>query len=140
VKGPTVADALLRDELVEIPKNRERQFGCSGKMLKPSRKSVEALVRKIPRGEIATIALLRQALADKHGAQTTCPFLTKRALLAIAKDPAANAPYWRVVVARGEMIDAYPGGASAQAKRLKAEGIGIRTNRVADLPGRLATL
>jgi hypothetical protein len=87
VKKPTVADALLRDELVEIPKNRERQFGCSGKMLKPSRKSVEALVREIPRGEIATIALVRQALGDKHGAQTTCPFLTKRALQAIAKIP-----------------------------------------------------
>ena len=131
---------LLRDELVEIPKNRERQFPRARKILKPSRKSVEALVRKIPRGEIATIALLRQALADRHGAQTTCPFLTKRALLAIAKDPSAKAPYWRVVVARGEMIDAYPGGAAAQAKRLKAEGVGIRTNKVADLPDRLASL
>jgi hypothetical protein len=38
------------------------------------------------------------------------------------------------------MIDAYPGGAAAQAKRLRAEGIGIKTNRVGDLSDRLASL
>jgi hypothetical protein len=30
-------------------------------------------------------------------------------------------PYWRIVRANGAMIDYFPGGAAAQARRLKAE-------------------
>ncbi len=41
--------------------------------------------------------------------------------MAIADDPNTTAPYWRVVRANGAMIDYSPGGAAAQAKRLKAE-------------------
>lgn len=144
MKRQTLADALLRDELMTIPKDQERRFGCSGKMLRPSRKSVEALVGKIPSGAVATIAQLRKALADKHGAQTTCPFLTKRAVLAIAQDPVAKAPYWRVVIGRGEMIARFPGGSGAQAKRLKSEGVRVTRqsgiDKVADLPNALANL
>jgi alkylated DNA nucleotide flippase Atl1 len=120
-----VDDELLTDVVVEIPKDRERYFGCSGKMLKPSHLSVEALVEKIPRGAVITTAALRKTLAENHDAQTTCPFLTKRALLAIAEDPKTTAPFWRVVTATGEMVTAYPGGANEQARRLRAEGVAI---------------
>jgi alkylated DNA nucleotide flippase Atl1 len=121
----TVAEELLTDVVVGIPKERERYFGCADKMLKPSRFSVEALVEKIPRGAVITIASLRKALAEKHDAQTSCPFLTKRALLAIAEDPETTAPFWRVVTATGEMISAYPGGPSEQARRLQTEGVAV---------------
>lgn len=73
------------------------------------------------RGTVIPMMELRRRLAHKHGAQTACPFLTKRALMAIADDPNTTAPYWRVVRANGAMIDYSPGGAAAQAKRLKAE-------------------
>jgi hypothetical protein len=86
---------------------------------------------------VLTTALLREVLAKRHKAQVTCPFLTKRALMAIAGDPKASAPFWRVVMASGEMISAYPGGAAAQTKRLRGEGVTVATrsgkSRVAEL-------
>jgi hypothetical protein len=76
-----VDDELASDVLVDIPRAHERRFGCSGKLLKPSRGSVEALVRKVPRSRVLTTTLLREVLAKRHKAQVTCPFLTKRALM-----------------------------------------------------------
>src|ERR1700722_5946560 len=121
----SVDDELRSDVLVDIRKEQEHRFGCSGKMLKPSRASVEALVEKIPQGMVMTTLSLRKALAERHNAQVTCPFLTKRALLAIAEDPKTAVPFWRVVMAKGELIAAYPGGAIRQARRLKNEGVTI---------------
>ena len=114
---------LRKDVIVDIPKDQDHRFGCSGRMLKPSRTSVEALVKKIPRGMVLTTPFLRNALAERHNAQVTCPFLTKRALMAIAEDAETKAPFWRVVAANGEMIRFYPGGGTEQAKRLKHEGV-----------------
>lgn len=120
-----VDDELQRDVIVDIPKDQEHRFGCSGKMLKPSLASVEAFVQKIPRGTAITTQYLRNQLAESHHVQVTCPFLTKRALLAIAEDAETTVPFWRVVKANGEMIGAYPGGGTEQAKRLKSEGVTV---------------
>jgi alkylated DNA nucleotide flippase Atl1 len=116
-----VSEELRNDVLVDIPPDQERRFGISGKMLQPSLASVADAVSQVPRGTVMPITELRQRLADGHGAQTTCPFLTKRALMAIAEDPNGTTPYWRIVRANGAMIDYLPGGAAAQARRLKAE-------------------
>ena len=90
-------------------------------MLKPSLASVAGAVAQVSCGTVMPITELRQRLANTHGAQTTCPFLTKRALIAIAEDPNVTAPYWRIVRANGAMVEYFPGGAAAQARRLKAE-------------------
>jgi alkylated DNA nucleotide flippase Atl1 len=139
-----VDEDLRSDVLVDIPKHLETRLGGSGKMLKPSRASIEALVEKVPRGRVLTVALLRKVLAESRNAQLTCPFLTKRALMAIAEDAEAKAPFWRVVMASGEMIAAYPGGQQAQAKRLRSDGLTITSkagkSRIANLRQSLATL
>ena len=139
-----VDEDLRSDVLVDIPKHLATRFGESGKMLKPSRASIEALVEKVPRGRVLTVSLLRKVLAESHNAQVTCPFLTKRALMAIAEDAEAKAPFWRVVMASGEMIAAYPGGQKAQAKRLRSDGLTIISkagkSRIANLGQSLATL
>jgi alkylated DNA nucleotide flippase Atl1 len=140
----SVDDELRIDALVDLSKEDERRFGCSGKMLKPSRASVEAFVEWIPLGRVLTTLLLRERLAASRNAQTTCPFLTKRALMAIAEDPEATAPFWRVVMGSGEMISAYPGGVTQQASRLQGEGVTIADragkSRVANVNDRLAAL
>jgi alkylated DNA nucleotide flippase Atl1 len=144
VVGRSVDDELRSDELVDISKEGERRFGCSGKMLKPSRASVEALVERIPLGKVLTTSLLRKRLAESRNAQMTCPFLTKRALMAIAHDPEATAPFWRVVMGSGEMIAAYPGGVTQQALHLQSEGVTIADkagrNRVVNLMHRVVAL
>lgn len=135
---------LARDVLVDISQEDERRFGIAGKMLKPRRASVEALVAAVPEGRVLTTARLRQRLAEQHQAEVTCPFLTKRALLAIAEDAAATAPVWRIVMPGGEMLSFYPGGEAAQARRLSAEGIALAVkagkNKVATLGDKLAML
>jgi alkylated DNA nucleotide flippase Atl1 len=116
-----VADELRHDVLVDIPKGRERRFGTGGKMLKPSRASVEAVLARVPRGATITIAELRRRLARRRGADTACPFMTKRAPMAIAEDSAATAPWWRIVKPNGAAMTYFPGGAAGQARQLKAE-------------------
>ena len=118
-----VTEELRHDTFVDIPIDQQRRFGTAGKMLRPSLSTVADAVARVPCGTVLPVTELRRRLAEEHGAQTTCPFFTKRALIAIAEDPAATAPYWRIVRANGAMIDYFPGGAAAQAKRLKAEAI-----------------
>ena len=142
--GRNVDDELSADVIVAIPKDRERALGAAGTMLKPSRASVESLVAEIPAGRVATMPLLRATLARRRGASTTCPFLTKRALMAIAEDAKASAPVWRIVKAGGAMMGVYPGGDADQAARLSAEGVAIAAKAdrrvVADLRESLAAL
>lgn len=120
-----VSEELRNDVLVDISAEQQRRFGTAGKMLKPSLATVAEAVAAVARGTALPITELRRRLAEGHGAQTTCPFLTKRALMAIAEDPNATAPYWRIVRANGGMIDYFPGGAAAQARRLQAEAPAI---------------
>jgi len=47
--------------------------------------------------------------------------MTKRALMAIAEDAAATAPWWRIVKPDGAMMTYFPGGTAGQSRRLKAE-------------------
>ena len=116
-----VTDELRHDVLVDIAKGDERRFGTGGKLLKPSRASVEAAITDIRCGSTMTITELRQRLARQHGADATCPFMTKCALLAIAEDRGTTAPYWRVVMPDGGMVGYFPGGAAAQIRQLKSE-------------------
>jgi hypothetical protein len=50
----------------DIPKEQEHRVDCSGKMLKPSRASVEAMAEKIPHGMVMTTLQLRKVLAEKR--------------------------------------------------------------------------
>ena len=38
-------------------------------------------------------------------------------------------PYWRTMKGKGELNEKYPGGVEAQAKKLKAEGHTIETDK-----------
>jgi hypothetical protein len=38
-------------------------------------------------------------------------------------------PYWRTLKGKGELNEKYPGGVAAQAKRLKAEGHEIESDK-----------
>jgi len=139
--------------LVDIPARMQRRFG-PGKMLIPTPMLVDALVRRIPKGRLATVNMLRERLAEESGAHTTCP-LTTGIFLRIVAEAAEEAahegakritPYWRVLKSNGELNPKFPGGAAAQAARLKAEGHGIEHSKtkkppkVKDFQKRLARL
>ncbi len=116
-----------KDEIVDIPPNRIRYFGGTGKMLLPSPATVANLINRIPESKLLTTDLLRKELTDQFKVQGTCPETTKKALKAIANDPRENVPYWRVIKQSGELMTYFPGGIDGHASHLKDEGFTIDT-------------
>jgi 6-O-methylguanine DNA methyltransferase, DNA binding domain len=118
---------LNADEIVAIPAERERFFGRAGRMLLPCPATVAALIREIPRAQVATIDLLRNELARRHEVDVVCPFHTKQSLLAIARE-SKEVACWRLVKKNGELLGYLPGGASNHAARLAEEGVAIKSS------------
>ncbi len=122
---------MNEDVIVDISPERERFFGCSGRMLKPSRSSVEALIQRIPAGWLITTDALRARLAQQFQVEVTCPSDTQKALRALGANTSGRTAFWRVVKKTGEFMSIFPGGIEAHAARLQAEGLEIDTTRKA---------
>ncbi len=134
--------------LVTVPSKMSR-FG-SGLMLIPTPKLVDELIRKIPKGKLATVSELRRKLAFDFKADVTCP-LTTGIFVRIAAEAAEEdrergrkriTPYWRIVKDDGTFNPKLPGGIAEQTRRLRAEGfessnIGKNKPRLVDFEGRL---
>jgi len=120
---------LPTDPIIEISKAREKFFGCAGRMLLPSRETLEALLSAVPAGQLATSEQLRDGLAERFQVEAVCPVTTRKSLQVIASDPASSAPFWRLVKNSGELMALRPGGAAGQAARLEAEGHVVEQDR-----------
>jgi hypothetical protein len=106
-----------------------RRWG-EGTMVVPAPKEVDALMKQVPKGRLATINELRAALASRHDVTFACPMTT--GIFSWIAAHAANeaevagakrvTPYWRTLKSGGELNPKYPGGLSGLAKRLEAEG------------------
>ena len=110
------------DAIVDIPDNRIKFFGGTGKMLLPSAATVAALIKKVPKHKLITTNLVCQELSHQFKVRGTCPVTTQKALQAIARDPTENVAYWRVINANGGLIVRFPGGAAGQEALLRKEG------------------
>jgi len=122
-------------KVVDNPRGR-------GRMLIPNPLAVDALVRKIHKGKLATVDQIRERLAREFGADITCP-LTTGIFLRIAAEVAeedANrgqseiSPYWRVIRSDGSLNEKLPGGVEAQAARLREEGHRIESVNAREPP------
>ena len=126
-------------KVVKIDGKMSRKWG-SGTVAIPSPLEVDELMRKVRKGRLATINLIRQAVARKHGATIGCPIccgIFAWTSAHAAEEDAANkarsiTPYWRTLKSDGQLNEKYPGGAAMQAKWLRAEGHAIeqRGNRL----------
>jgi hypothetical protein len=114
----------------------QNRFG-TGKMLIPKPLDVDALINKIPRGNLATVAQIREQLAKDAHAHCSCP-ITTGIFLRIVAEAAEEyrrggknevTPYWRVIKADGSLNEKFPGGVEAQAARLKEERHVIEPNK-----------
>lgn len=102
-------------------------------MLISTPQEIDDMVRKIPRGKLATINSLRQALARRHGTTITCPVTTGIFMNIVAHaagEMESNGaqrvtPYWRVLKSDGTLNAKYPGGTTQQKRRLEQEGFAI---------------
>lgn len=116
-------------KVVPIPESMVTRFG-EGMLLVPSPREVEAIIWEIPAGQVRRVCELRKELAQRHGAQVTCPlcFSLFWALVADAAEESRAAghadvvPYWRVIRDDGLLNAKLPGGAGAHAAMLRDEG------------------
>ncbi len=116
-------------KVVEILPNMQKRFG-SGTMLVPSPKEVDACIRRVHKGSVATVSQIRRFLAGQYSVDAACP-LTTGIFIRIAAEAAEEdaskgktriTPYWRVVKDDGSLNPKFPGGVERQAERLRAEG------------------
>lgn len=116
-------------KIVPVPRKMMAQLG-PGMLLIPTPLDVDAEIRRSHAGELLTSRIIRARLADRFGADTTCPLCTG-IFTRIAAETAAEderegrgdvTPYWRVVGENGELNPKFPGGVPAQARRLLEEG------------------
>ncbi|MCI0479275.1 MGMT family protein [Candidatus Uhrbacteria bacterium] len=121
-------------------------------MVIPSPMEVDAVMRRVPKGKLTTINEVRTCLAKKHGTNIACPMTTGifAWIAAHAAEEARAAgekkvtPYWRTLKSGGELNPKYPGGITALARMLAAEGHRVvrkgRKHVVEDFEARLARL
>jgi len=135
-------------KVVPVPPKMAR-FG-EGSMLIPTPKLVDELIRRIPKGKLATVSELRRKLASDFSADVTCP-LTTGIFVRIAAEAAEEdreqgrkriTPYWRVVRDDGTFNPKLPGGPAQQTLNLRDEGFEVSTAgkknpRVVDFVNRL---
>lgn len=104
--------------------------GKRGTIAIPSPLEIDALIRKIAKRRVATMAQLGATVARHHGATVGCTITTGifAWIAAHAADEAERAgkkkitPYWRALKAGGELNPKYPGGIQNLKKRLEGEG------------------
>jgi alkylated DNA nucleotide flippase Atl1 len=129
----------IEPKLVPVPEKWGSRIGY-GQMLIPSPLLVDAVVRKIPKGKLATVNIIREYLANKFNADITCP-LTTGIFLNIAANAAEEdkakgktkiSPWWRVLKEGGKLNPKFPGGVEQQAAYLNKEGFKIITGKSKD--------
>lgn len=113
----------------EMTGQNAQRYG-QGKMLIPTPMMVDEIIRTVRRGKLITTGAIRKILAEKMGADVTCPLCTGIFVRISAEtseeDGAAGkarvTPYWRVITDKGELNEKFPGGAKSAARKLKNEG------------------
>lgn len=94
---------------------------------------VVEIMRKVPKGKVATIVEICKQIAKNHGIKACCSLTTGIFIMTAANavEEAAREgkdlkiPYWRTLKADGVLNDKYPGGAEAHKKLLEKEGLKI---------------
>jgi alkylated DNA nucleotide flippase Atl1 len=127
----------MSPKLVPVPEGMTMRLG-RGMMLIPTALEVDAMIRKIPRGQVSSLSQIRRRLAQWHNIDVTCPLITGILLRIVAEaaeeDRASGrqdiTPYWRVVREDGGLNEKFPGGAIAQARRLMEEGHAVVNDKV----------
>lgn len=132
-----LADDKDLPKVITLEGAQAKRWGA-GTMVIPAPREVDALMRKVRLGQLATLDDLRAKLAKAHQATLACP-LTTGIFAWIAAHAAAEdetegqsrvTPWWRVLKTGGKLNPKFPGGIAEQARRLRAEGHVILEDRV----------
>lgn len=128
-------DAKDLPKVVKIEGKMAKKWG-GGTMAIPAPKEVDELMKKVPKGQVATINEIREAVAKKHQATIGCPitcgiFAWVSAWAADEEEKMGKkqtTPWWRTLKGERELNEKYPGGIANQKKLLESEGHKIVRN------------
>ena len=116
-------------KIVEVPEKWRKSQGGRF-ILVPTPLMADAEIRTVRKGKLITHGELRQRLARREKADSTCP-MTLGIFLRIISEVAEEdrregkkriTPYWRVVKDDGSLNPKFPGGVEGHAALLGAEG------------------
>lgn len=102
-----------------------KKYGGSKMFLAPP-VYYDELMKKVPKGKLITVSLMREYLAKKHGADFTDP-LTAGIFVIIAAQASYQrnenlTPFWRTLKSDGELNMKYPEAIGLQKNLLEKEG------------------
>jgi hypothetical protein len=97
---------------------------------------VVEIMKKVPKGKLATIVEICKAIAKNHQVKGCCSLTTGIFIMTIAnaveefiskgeKSSLTKIPYWRTLKADGFLNEKYPGGLEAHKKLLQEESFQI---------------
>ncbi len=125
-------------KVVEITAKTAGRFGArmGQKMIIPTPKDVEIVIRQVKEGELITPSILRKRLASLYQVDLACPLTTGIFLWIVAHAAFEDiqmrratqrtvTPYWRVVKNDGTLFHKFPGGVDVQKTLLEEEGYTI---------------
>ena len=116
-------------KVVKLTGKQAEKWG-KGTMAIPSPLEVDAIMKKVPKGKLITINIIRRKIAQKHNATVGCPITTGIfawiAAHAAEEEKAEGkkriTPWWRTLKEGGVLNPKYPGGIQRQMELLEAEG------------------
>jgi hypothetical protein len=140
-KGATWRQKLEQEhpnhgKIVKVPRDQQTRSG-GAKILIPRPLDVDAVMRSVRKGKLITHRQVRARLAAESKAENSCAMTTGMFIL-IAAEAAEEArragkkritPYWRTIKDDGRLNPKFPGGPTAQARKLRAEGFKIEPAR-----------
>ncbi len=119
-------DSKDMPKIVEIADEKSiERYGGSQMLIAPPLEYNE-IMAQIPEGKVITAKEIRKFLAEKHGAEFTCP-MTAGIFISLCAQASCERktdriPFWRTLKSDGELNPKYPGGIKYQKEKLASEG------------------
>lgn len=116
-------------KIITLTQKLQQRWG-KGKMVVPSPKEVDAVMKRVPKGKLISINEIRQKIAKKHNVPLCCPVTTgifawiaaHASHEAMEEGKESTTPYWRTLKTGGFLNEKFPGGLNFLKKKLKEEG------------------
>lgn len=119
-------DSKDMPKIIEIADEKSiERYGGSQMLIAPPL-DYNGIMAQIPEGKVITVSEIRPFLAQKYGAEFTCPmtagiFISLSAQASCERD-CDRIPFWRTLKKDGELNPKYPGGIEYQKEKLASEG------------------
>lgn len=119
-------DSKDMPKIIEIDDERSIDIYGGNQMLIAPPIEYNDIMAQVPEGKLITAVEIRQFLADKHGAEFTCP-MTAGIFISLAAQASCERqddriPFWRTLKKDGELNPKYPCGIEYQKEMLSREG------------------